>query len=61
MLFFAKILGNYDLQLEFEVPDYLELEKNLKDFRHQFAQHIRDFEILRMTEEFKYDFYPFCI
>jgi len=59
ILFVVKIIGNYDAQLELEVKNYPELEKILKDFRQQFSEHIRDFEILRMTKEYKYDFFPF--
>ncbi len=59
ILFVVKVIGNYDLQIELEVKDYAELEKNLKEFRQQFAANIRDFEILRVTKEYKYDFYPF--
>lgn len=61
ILFVVKVLGSHDLQLEFEVKNYAELEANLKDFRKEFANHIRDFEILRVTKEHKYDFFPFDI
>ncbi len=61
ILFLVKVLGSHDLQLEFEVKHYAELETNLKEFRHQFVDHLRDFEILRVTKEHKYDFFPFSI
>lgn len=59
VLFVVKVIGSYDLQIEFEVKNYYELEKNLKEFREQFSQNIRDFEILRVIKEYKYDFFPF--
>ncbi len=58
-IFFAKVIGNYDVQIEFECKDYYELEKNVKEFRETFSQNIRDFEILRVIDEYKNDFYPF--
>lgn len=57
--FVVRTIGNHDLQLEIEANDYAELEKNLKEFRQVFANNIRDFEILRVIKEYKYDFYPF--
>lgn len=59
ILFAVKTIGSYDFQFELEVQSYKELEENLKAFRKQFASHIRDFEILRVTRQYKYDFYPF--
>lgn len=59
ILFVVKVIGNYDIQLELEVKNYAELEENLKEFRHQFSEYIRNFEILRVSKEFKYDFFPF--
>lgn len=59
LLFIIKTIGNYDLQFELEVKNYQELENNLKEFRTYFSEFIRDFEILRITKEYKYDFFPF--
>lgn len=59
ILFVVRTIGNHDLQLEIEVKDYSELENIIKDFRQKFSEKVRDFEILRVTKEFKYDFYPF--
>lgn len=59
ILFVVKVIGNYDLQLEIEVKEYAEIEKILKEFRQKFSQYIRDFEILRVIKECKYDFFPF--
>jgi len=59
ILFVVQLIGNYDIQLEIEVKNYQELEQILKKFRFQFSKNIRDFEILRVNKEFKYDFFPF--
>ena len=59
ILFVVRAVGNYDLQMEFGVRNYMELEKNLKEFRRDFSSYIRDFEILRVIKEYKYDFFPF--
>lgn len=57
--FVVKVIGNHDLQLEFVVKNYTELEQNVKEFRRTFHKSILDFEILRVTKEYKYDFFPF--
>ncbi len=59
ILYLIRAIGSYDLQLEFEVRNYKELDAMLKEFRKQFSVHIRDFEVLRVIKEYKYDFYPF--
>lgn len=59
ILFVVKIIGSHDLQLELEVQNYSELENNLKKFREMFSNNIKNFEILRITREYKYNFYPF--
>ncbi len=61
ILYLGIVLGNYDFQLEFEVENYFQLEQELKEFRLQFGESIRDFEILRVTQEFKYNFFPFTV
>lgn len=61
VLFVLKIIGNYDMQIEFEVKNHEDLEKNMRAFRQYFSNNLRNFEILRVTKEYKYDFYPFEI
>ncbi len=59
ILFVVEVIGNYDLQLELEVKNYLEFETILKDFRKKFSENIQNFEILRVIREYKDNFYPF--
>jgi DNA-binding Lrp family transcriptional regulator len=59
ILFIVEVIGNYDLQLELEVKNYIEFENILKDFRKEFSENIPNFEILRVIREYKEDFYPF--
>ncbi len=54
-----KLIGSWDLEIEFEVENEDELYKILTDIRKQFSEIIRDFDILRITETYKYDYFPF--
>ena len=56
---FLKLIGSWDLEIEFETTDEDELYNILTDFRKKFSDIIRDFDILRITEVYKYDYFPF--
>jgi len=56
---FLKLIGSWDLEMEFETENEDELYKILIDIRKKFSNIIRDFDILRITETFKYDYFPF--
>jgi Lrp/AsnC family transcriptional regulator, leucine-responsive regulatory protein len=56
---FLKIIGSWDLEIEFETENEDELYKILTDIRKKFSDIIRDFDILRITETYKYDYFPF--
>ena len=56
---FLKLIGSWDLEIEFETEDEDELYKFLTDIRKRFSNVIRDFDILRITETYKYDYFPF--
>ena len=56
---FLKLIGSWDLEIEFETENEDELYKILTEIRKQFSEIIRDFDILRITETFKYDYFPF--
>ena len=53
------VIGSHDVHLEVEVTNYVQLTEILKKFKLQFADHLVQYETLRVLEEFKYDFYPF--
>lgn len=56
---FLKLIGSWDLEIEFETENEDELYKILTDIRKKFSNVIRDFDILRITETYKYDYFPF--
>jgi len=56
---FLKLIGSWDLEIEFETENEDELYKILNDIRKEFSSIIRDFDILRITETYKYDYFPF--
>lgn len=56
---FLKLIGSWDLEIEFETENEDKLYKILVDIRKRFSNIIRDFDILRITKTFKYDYFPF--
>jgi hypothetical protein len=56
---FLKLIGSWDLEIEFETENEDELYKILTDIRKKFSNVIRNFDILRITETYKYDYFPF--
>lgn len=56
---FLKLIGSWDLEIEFETENEDELYKILTEIRKRFSNVIRDFDILRITETYKYDYFPF--
>ncbi len=56
---FLKLIGSWDLEIEFETESEDELYKILTDLRKKFSDIIRDFDILRITETYKYCYFPF--
>lgn len=56
---FLKLIGSWDLEIEFETENEDELYEILTDIRKTFSNVIRDFDILRITETYKYNYFPF--
>lgn len=54
-----KLIGSWDLEIEFETESEDELYTYLTDIRKRFSDVIRDYDILRVTETYKYDYFPF--
>jgi Lrp/AsnC family transcriptional regulator len=54
-----KLIGSWDIEIEIEVESEDELYEILTDIRKEFSSIIRDFDILRITKTFKYDYFPF--
>jgi DNA-binding Lrp family transcriptional regulator len=55
---FLKLIGSWDIEIEFEVENENELYEILNKLRKEFSEIIRDFDILRITETFKYNYFP---
>lgn len=56
---FLKLIGSWDLEIELETENEDELYDILNDIRKKFSNVIRDFDILRITETYKYNYFPF--
>lgn len=56
---FLKLIGSWDLEIEFETENEDELYKILTDIRKKFSNTIRDYDIIRILETKKYDYFPF--
>jgi len=56
-----KLIGSYDLEIEFETENENQLYEVLNELRQKFSDVIRDLDIVRVTETIKYDFFPFNI
>lgn len=54
-----KLIGSWDVEIEFETENEDELYRILADIRKKFSNIIRDFDIIRITETFKYNYFPF--
>jgi DNA-binding Lrp family transcriptional regulator len=54
-----KLIGSWDLEIEFETEGEDELYKILNEFRKEFSNIIRDFDIIRITKINKYNYFPF--
>lgn len=54
-----KLIGSWDIEIEVETENEDELYQILNEFRKEFSAIIRDFDIIRITENYKYDFFPF--
>jgi len=56
---FLKLIGSWDLEIEFETENEDELYEILNNIRNKFSDIIRDFDILRITKTFKLNYFPF--
>ncbi len=56
---FLKLIGSWDVEIEFETENEDELYKILNELRNKFSNIIRDFDIIRIVKTEKYDYFPF--
>jgi Lrp/AsnC family transcriptional regulator, leucine-responsive regulatory protein len=54
-----KLIGSYDLEIEFETQSEDELYSTLNEIKQKFHSIIRDLDIIRITRTHKLDFFPF--
>lgn len=54
-----KLIGSWDFEIEFETENEDELYKNITEFRKMFSKVIRDFDIIKINENYKFSFFPF--
>jgi len=53
-----RLVGLWDFEIEFEVKSREEMLKLTRDFRDRFKEVIKEFELLSLYHEYKYDFFP---
>ena len=56
---YLKLVGSWDVELEFEVKDDDQLHKILLDIRNKFSDIIRDYDTLLIHQEHKLNYFPF--
>ncbi len=56
---YLKLVGSWDVELEFEVKDDEQLHEILLEIRNKFSETIRDYDTLLIHQEHKLNYYPF--
>ena len=56
---FLKLIGSGDLEVEFETETDDEIYSILTEIRKKFSEIIRDFDLIRITQTYKYNYFPF--
>jgi len=56
---FLKLIGSWDIEIEFELDDEDTLYKIIADIRKEFSAILRDYDTLRIIKTHKMDYYPF--
>ncbi len=56
---YLKLVGSWDVELEFEVQDDEQLHEILLEIRNKFSEIIRDYDTLLIHQEHKLNYYPF--
>ncbi len=59
VLYYSKSIGSSDIELELIVKDSLHLREILSYIRKNFGNLIKNYETMKIYEEFKLDFFPF--
>lgn len=53
-----KLVGLWDFELEFEVENKEQMLKITRDFRDKFKDVIKEFEVIPLFHEYRYNFFP---
>lgn len=53
-----RLVGSWDFEIEFEIENKEQMLKLTRDFRDKFKEVIKEFEIIPLFHEYKYDFFP---
>jgi len=56
---YLKLVGSWDVELEFEVKDEEQLHEILLEIRNRFSEIIRDYDTLLVHQEHKLNYFPF--
>jgi len=56
---YLKLVGSWDVELEFEVKDDEQLHEILLEIRNKFSEIIRDYDTLLIQQEHKLNYFPF--
>src|SRR3989344_6851929 len=56
---YLKLVGSWDVELEFEIKDDEQLHDILLEIRNNFSEIIRDYDTLLIHQEHKLNYYPF--
>ncbi len=55
---FVKLVGSWNFEIEFEVETNEQMIELTRDIRDRFRDNIKEFEIIQLLHEYKYDFFP---
>jgi DNA-binding Lrp family transcriptional regulator len=55
---YLKLVGSWDVELEFEVKDDEQLHEILQELRNKFSENIRDYDALLIHQEHKLNYFP---
>lgn len=58
---YMKVIGNRDLEIEFEVENKTELRNILDDIRTEFSEYILSCDVIDISEEHKYNLFPITL
>ncbi|MCX6768274.1 MAG: Lrp/AsnC family transcriptional regulator [Candidatus Micrarchaeota archaeon] len=55
-----RVIGTWDIELDFELEGYDKFQEILFDLKQKFPELIKDYDFCLVSKEFKLDFFPDC-